>query len=70
MRYRTYTCRLSTGSLPAALPPPKRDGETNLGEGFVLRCFQHLSTPSIATLRWGWRPNRYTRGWSTQVLSY
>ena len=29
---------------------------------FVLRCFQRLSHPDIATLRCNWRHNRYTRG--------
>nr|AOE07167.1 hypothetical protein [uncultured bacterium] len=34
----------------------------HLEVGFVLRCFQHLSLPNIATLRCSWRHNRYTRG--------
>ena len=38
--------------------------------GFPLRCFQRLSFPHIATLRCGWRHNRYTSGASTPVLSY
>ena len=38
--------------------------------GFPLRCIQRLSLPHIATLRYGWRHNRYTRGASIPVLSY
>jgi hypothetical protein len=45
-------------------------GKSHLGVSFVLRCFQHLSHPSIATLRCGWRHNSYTRGLSNPVLSY
>ena len=42
----------------------------NLGNGFVLICFQHLSKPYIATLRCHERDNRNTRGTSLQILSY
>ena len=42
----------------------------HLGAGFALRCFQRLSLPNMATRRCGWRHNRYTRGWSSPVLSY
>ncbi len=38
--------------------------------GFLLRCFQRLSRPRLATRRCGWRHNRSTRGASTPVLSY
>jgi len=47
-----------------------RRGTPNLGVGFPLRCFQRLSHPHIATLRCGWRHNRYTSGASNPVLSY
>ena len=47
-----------------------RRGTPNLGAGFPLRCFQRLSLPHIATLRCGWRHNRYTSGASNPVLSY
>ena len=46
------------------------DGTSHLRVGFVLRCFQRLSLPNVATRRCGWRHNRYTRGSSTPVLSY
>ena len=41
-----------------------------LGEGFVLRCFQHLSFPDAATRPCTWRYNRLTGGLSNTVLSY
>ena len=41
-----------------------------LEEGFVLRCFQHLSLPDAATRRCTWRYNRLTGGRSNTVLSY
>ena len=34
----------------------------NLGVGFVLRCFQRLSMPNLATQQCRWRDNWYTRG--------
>ena len=43
---------------------------SNLGVGFVLRCFQHLSCPDAATRLCHWRDNRYTGGLSSTVLSY
>ena len=45
-------------------------GRSYLGMGFVLRCFQRLSLPHIATRLCHWRDNRITRGASTSVLSY
>ena len=33
----------------------------------MLRCFQRLSHPNIATLQCSWRHNRYTRGSSSPV---
>ena len=42
----------------------------NLGVGFVLRCFQHLSCPDAATRLCRWRDNRCTGGLSSTVLSY
>ena len=35
---------------------------------FVLRCFQHLSLPHLATRQCVWRHNRNTSGASTPVL--
>ena len=63
--YCLYTCSLSTPSSTGALKK-----KSHLEVSFVLRCFQRLSHPYIATLRCGWRHNRYTRGMSTPVLSY
>ena len=48
---------LRTGSIP------------NLEVGFILRCFQNLSLPDIATLRCPWQDSRYTRGQFNSVLS-
>ena len=45
-------------------------GRTNLGSGFTLRCIQRLSMLHLATERYGWRHNSYTRGGSIPVLSY
>ena len=44
--------------------------KSHLEVGFALRCFQRLSRPNAATLRCGWRHNRYTGGSSIPVLSY
>ena len=41
----------------------------NLGVGFILRCFQNLSMPDLATLRCPWQDSRYTRGRFNSVLS-
>ena len=54
------------GNLPGTLPP--RKWKSHLGEGFVLRCFQHLSTPDIATQRCPWRDNWYTTVCPTRSL--
>src|SRR3989344_2113910 len=47
------------------------DGTTipNLGVGFILRCFQNLSVPDLATLRCPWQDSRHTRGRFNSVLS-
>ena len=45
-------------------------GRSYLGEGFVLRCFQHLSWPDADTRPCTWRYNRLTGGLSVTVLSY
>ena len=45
-------------------------GNTRFEGGFLLRCFQQLSRPNIATLQCGWRHNRSTRDSSNPVLSY
>ena len=45
-------------------------GKIHLEESFMLICFQHLSSPHIATLQCHWHDNSYTRGASIPVLSY
>ena len=65
VRYRTYTCDLSTSSSLTTLI-----WRSYLEGGFVLRCFQHLSWPDAATRRCSWRNNRLTGGLSDTVLSY
>ena len=52
------------------VPDSRREGISNLGVGFPLRCFQRLSNPNIATQLCRWRDNWYTRGSSIPVLSY
>ncbi|MAG11675.1 MAG: hypothetical protein CMI52_02610 [Parcubacteria group bacterium] len=42
----------------------------NLGNGFVLRCFQCLSVPNLATRLCPWQNNRYTMDSFFPVLSY
>ena len=49
---------------------PLLEGMTHLEGGFVLRCFQRLSLPNVATQPCHWRDNWYTRGSFTPVLSY
>ena len=46
------------------------DGKSHLEGGFMLRCFQHLSFPYVATQLCSWRNNWYTSGMSIPVLSY
>ena len=45
-------------------------GKINLRSGFTLRCIQRLSMLNIATVRYHWRDNTYTRGQPNPVLSY
>ncbi|PIR85990.1 hypothetical protein COU14_01450 [Candidatus Kaiserbacteria bacterium CG10_big_fil_rev_8_21_14_0_10_44_10] len=42
---------------------------SNLRVGFLLRCFQQLSIPNIATRQCHWRDSRQTRGQFIPVLS-
>ena len=65
MCYHTSTSGLSTWWSTTTLI-----GNTSFEVSFPLRCFQRLSFPYLATLRCGWRHNRYTRGMSIPVLSY
>src|SRR5690606_9116797 len=74
--------RLSSGRLPAVHLPPinpvvsrgpylfKDSGDTRLGGGFPLRCFQRFARPDIATQRCRLPDNWLTSGPSTPVLSY
>ncbi|OKO61031.1 hypothetical protein A4T35_14495 [Escherichia coli] len=48
----------------------KESGRTHLGASFVLRCFQHLSLPHLATGQCHWHDNPNTSDASTPVLSY
>src|SRR3989344_509829 len=41
----------------------------NLGVGFILRCFQNLSVPDLATLQCPWQDSRHTSGRFNSVLS-
>jgi len=42
----------------------------NLEAGFLLRCFQKLSIPDIATEQCPWQDSSHTRGQFISVLSY
>src|SRR5205085_12225817 len=44
-------------------------GNTYLRSGFTLRCIQRLSMLHLATERYCWHDNSYTRGGSIPVLS-
>ena len=69
-RYRASTPRLSTSWSSTTLQGGQASGRSHLRASFTLRCFQRLSLPHLATRRYDWRHNRYTRGASTPVLSY
>src|SRR5699024_12622847 len=45
-------------------------GISHLEGGFILRCFQYLSRPYLATQQCRWHDNWYTSGMSIPVLSY
>ena len=62
-----YTPGLSTSSSSTSLQGP---GKTHLEASFVLRCFQHLSLPHLATGQCHWHDNPNTSGAFTPVLSY
>ncbi len=70
MHYCTSTPDLSTSWSSTTLQGVQDSGKSYLKASFTLRCFQRLSLPNIATRRYDWRHNRYTRGSSTPVLSY
>ncbi|TEX44526.1 MAG: hypothetical protein CFR70_13735 [Rhodocyclaceae bacterium] len=68
--YCASTPSLSTSWSSTTLQGVQDSGISHLKASFTLRCFQRLSLPNIATRRYDWRHNRYTRGSSTPVLSY
>ena len=63
-------CCASTPGLSTWWSSTALIGNTRFEGGFLLRCFQQLSRPNLATLQCGWRHNRSTRGSSIPVLSY
>jgi hypothetical protein len=63
------TSRLATGSSARGLSHLS-DGETRLGAGFPLRCFQRFAHPDVATQRCRLPDNWHTSGPSSPVLSY
>ncbi len=65
-----YTPGLSTSSSSTFLQDPQGVRRTHLGASFVLRCFQHLSLPHLATGQCHWHDNPNTSDASTPVLSY
>lgn len=67
--HTAYTPHLSTSSSTTTLTDSK-SGMTHLKASFVLRCFQHLSLPHLATRQCNRHYNRYTSDASTPVLSY
>ena len=73
--------RLGSSRLPAVHLPPINpvisrgpylniSGDTRLGEGFPLRCFQRFARPHVATQRCRFSDNWHTSGASNPVLSY
>ena len=67
--YPPSTCRLATRSSSGGLTLLS-SGETRLGEGFPLRCFQRFARPHVATQRCRLPDNWPTSGASSPVLSY
>jgi hypothetical protein len=67
--YPPSTSRLATGSSARGLSHLS-DGETRLGAGFPLRCFQRFAHPDVATQRCRLPDNWHTSGPSSPVLSY
>ncbi len=65
-----YTPGLSTSSSSTFLQDSQGVRENHLGASFVLRCFQHLSLPHLATGQCHWHDNPNTSDASTPVLSY
>src|SRR5699024_2160486 len=66
--YWAYTPNLLTSSSLRDLITEV--GKSHLEGGFMLRCFQHLFRPYIATQLCRWHDNWYIRGMSNTALSY
>ena len=72
-RLRSVARRPPAASQPGHLPGALlniSDGDSRLGEGFPLRCFQRFARPNVATQRCRLPDNWYTSGSSNPVLSY
>ena len=71
-RLRSVARRPPPASQPGRLPGAflVSDGETRLGAGFPLRCFQRFAHPDVATQRCRFPDNWHTSGPSSPVLSY
>ncbi|ARU32975.1 hypothetical protein CAP31_13570 [Sulfuriferula sp. AH1] len=67
MHFHTQPINVLVSNDPSGGSSP---GKSHLKASFTLRCFQRLSLPDLATRRYHWRDNRYTRDPSTPVLSY
>ncbi len=65
-----YTPGLSTSSSSTFLQDSQGVRENSSRASFVLRCFQHLSLPHLATGQCHWHDNPNTSDASTPVLSY
>ncbi len=68
-RCRAYTAHLSSRWSTCGLTGLRHEG-SHLGTCFLLRCFQQLSLPEMATERCPWQDNSHTGAPSTPVLSY
>ncbi len=63
-----YTPAYQRRRLQRSFRTLKESGRTHLGASFVLRCFQHLSLPHLATGQCHWHDNPNTSDASTPVL--
>ncbi len=62
-----YTPAYQRRRLQRSFRTLKESGRTHLGASFVLRCFQHLSLPHLATGQCHWHDNPNTSDASTPV---
>src|SRR5690349_21635908 len=63
------TARLSSRWSTCGLTGLRHEG-THLGASFLLRCFQQLSPPEVATEQCRWHDNSHTSAPFSPVLSY